>query len=112
MMSQALLAPIGPPGLFIRLPSCSFLSIARGILHQEGLRGFFRGLCPTFLRAFPSNASAFFVYEGIMRGLGSEKVNCSAAFGAMFILLNSRSDSALIKLSNLYFAMNMPIFTS
>ena len=96
-MSQPLLASIGPPDSFNRLPRRSFLSIARGILHQEGFRGFFRGLGPTFLRAFPSNASAFFVYEGIMRGLGAEKVNYLTALGAIFVLLRVRADSALTK---------------
>lgn len=36
--------------------------------------GFFRGLGPSYLRAFPVNASAFFVYEGLMRVMGAEKV--------------------------------------
>ncbi|KAF8807322.1 mitochondrial carrier [Phlegmacium glaucopus] len=52
----------------------SFLLIARRIYVQDGLRGFFRGLGPCFLRAFPVNASAVFVYEGTMRVLGAEKV--------------------------------------
>lgn len=53
----------------------SLLSIARGIHAGEGFKGFYRGLGPTFLRAFPSNASAFFVYEATMRLLGAEKVS-------------------------------------
>jgi len=66
MMSQPLLASMGPRR--------SFLSIARDIHAEEGVRGFLRGLGPTFLRAFPSNASALFVYEHILSGLGAEKV--------------------------------------
>lgn len=41
---------------------------------REGAAGFFRGLGPCFLRAFPVNASALFVYEGTMRILGAEQV--------------------------------------
>lgn len=74
MMAQPLLASIGPPGHFPRPPMRSFLSIACGIYAQEGFQGFFRGFGPTFLRAFPSNASALFVYEGILRALDAEKV--------------------------------------
>ena len=32
-------------------------------LKQHGVRGFYRGLAPTLLRAFPVNASTFFFYE-------------------------------------------------
>lgn len=53
----------------------SFLLIIRRIYTRDGLSGFFRGLGPCFLRAFPVNASAIFVYEGMMRVLGAEKVH-------------------------------------
>jgi solute carrier family 25 carnitine/acylcarnitine transporter 20/29 len=52
----------------------SFLSIARQIHTLEGPAGFFRGLSPTLLRAFPANACALFVYEGTLRALGAEEV--------------------------------------
>lgn len=52
----------------------SLLSIAQGTFAREGAKGFYRGIGPTFLRAFPANASAFFVYEATMRLLGAEKV--------------------------------------
>ena len=52
----------------------SFLLITRCIYVQDGLSGFFRGLGPCFLRAFPVNASAIFVYEGTLRVLGAEEV--------------------------------------
>lgn len=55
----------------IRRPS--FLFVARHIYTRDGVRGFFRGLGPCFLRAFPVNASAIFVYEGTMRVLGAEQ---------------------------------------
>ncbi|KAF9044633.1 mitochondrial carrier [Hymenopellis radicata] len=51
----------------------SFLAVARQIHAQEGYRGFIRGRGPCLLRAFPVNASAFFVYEGLLRVLGAEK---------------------------------------
>lgn len=56
----------------------SFASVARQIHAQEGYRGFIRGLGPCLLRAFPVNASAFFVYEALLRGLGAEKVKSTA----------------------------------
>ena len=52
----------------------SFTATARQILAEGGYRGFFRGLGPTLLRAFQVNASALWVYEGLMRLLGAEKV--------------------------------------
>lgn len=74
MMSQPLVATASRPGIFVRLGRPSFVSVVHGIYTQSGFRGFFRGLGPTFLRAFPVNASAFFVFEAILRVLGAEKV--------------------------------------
>ncbi|KZT06004.1 mitochondrial carrier, partial [Laetiporus sulphureus 93-53] len=51
----------------------TFLAIARSIYALGGVRGFYRGLGPTLVRAFPVNASALWVYEGLMRLLGAEK---------------------------------------
>ena len=34
-----------------------------------GVRGFWRGFVPCFLRAFPANAVALVAFEGVMRGL-------------------------------------------
>ncbi|KAF8213125.1 mitochondrial carrier [Mycena galopus ATCC 62051] len=51
----------------------SFASVARQIHKSEGLGGFYRGLGPCLIRAFPSNACAFFVYEGLLRALGAEQ---------------------------------------
>jgi len=62
----------------VSIDSCgvrpSFLSVTKQIYTVHGLGGFFRGLTPTLLRAFPVNASAIFVYEWMMRVLGAEKV--------------------------------------
>jgi len=73
MMSQALVAPVGHSSSCTRQPRPSFVSVARGIYTHDGPKGFFRGLGPTFLRAFPVNASAIFVYESILRIMGAEK---------------------------------------
>jgi solute carrier family 25 carnitine/acylcarnitine transporter 20/29 len=63
----------GPaPATLLKRPS--FPGVAKQIYVRDGLRGFFRGLGPTFLRTFPANASALFVYEETMRILGAEKV--------------------------------------
>lgn len=51
----------------------SALSFAKAIVQSGGLRGFYRGLTPVLLRAFPANASALFVYEWLMRAFGAEK---------------------------------------
>ena len=56
------------------VPRPSFFATARYIYSRDGLAGFYRGLGPCILRAFPVNACAFFVYEGTMRLLGAEKV--------------------------------------
>ncbi|KAI0655189.1 mitochondrial carrier [Cubamyces menziesii] len=55
------------------LPKPSFTQTARQILAEGGFRGYYRGLGPTLLRAFPVNASALWVYESLMRVLGAEK---------------------------------------
>ena len=73
MMSQPVVMK-STPRLFSRLGRPSFISIVYTIYAQDGFRGFFRGLGPTFLRAFPVNASAFFVFEAILRIMGAEKV--------------------------------------
>lgn len=44
---------------------------AKEILRRDGLRGFWRGFTPCFLRAFPANAVALVAFEGVMRGLPS-----------------------------------------
>ncbi|PCH33733.1 mitochondrial carrier [Wolfiporia cocos MD-104 SS10] len=51
----------------------SFIGTVRNIYARDGPRGFYRGLGPCFVRAFPVNASALWVYEGLMRILGAEK---------------------------------------
>ncbi|KAF8632551.1 hypothetical protein AX15_001766 [Amanita polypyramis BW_CC] len=51
----------------------SFFGTIQRIYAIDGPAGFFRGLGPCLLRAFPVNASALFVYEGLMTILGAEK---------------------------------------
>lgn len=51
----------------------SFIAVVRRTYSIDGIPGFYRGLAPTLLRAFPMNASALFAYEGIMRRLGAEE---------------------------------------
>lgn len=64
-------------------------SVARFVYKTEGLAGFYRGkkkkdycscinhvyigFLPSFLRAFPTNASAVFMFEFVMNLLGKEK---------------------------------------
>ena len=42
---------------------------AREIMAKDGVRGFWRGFAPCFLRAFPANAMALVAFEGVMRAL-------------------------------------------
>jgi solute carrier family 25 carnitine/acylcarnitine transporter 20/29 len=55
----------------------SFIAVVRRTYSIDGVAGFYKGLTPTILRAFPVNASALFVYEGVMRLLGAEEVSSS-----------------------------------
>ncbi len=55
-------------------PAPTFVGTVRAIHAAAGMRGFFAGLSPCLLRAFPSNACAFYVYEGLMRLMNAEKV--------------------------------------
>lgn len=52
----------------------SVAEVVRTILRTQGVRGFYAGMTPVLLRAFPVNAVAYSVYEGIMRLLQAEKV--------------------------------------
>ncbi|THH34061.1 hypothetical protein EUX98_g165 [Antrodiella citrinella] len=51
----------------------SFTSTMRHVYTTVGVRGFFAGLTPCFLRAFPTNACAYYAYEGLMRAFDAEK---------------------------------------
>jgi solute carrier family 25 carnitine/acylcarnitine transporter 20/29 len=42
---------------------------ARAVWHERGLKGYWRGFVPCFLRAFPANAMALVAFEGVMRTL-------------------------------------------
>ena len=44
-------------------PAKSFFSTFRDIYRASGLRGLYRGLTPTLMRAMPANAAVFLVYE-------------------------------------------------
>lgn len=55
-------------------PRPSFALTLREINRVAGVRGFFAGLTPCILRAFPANACAMYAYEGLMRTFGAEKV--------------------------------------
>ncbi|CAO3642709.1 unnamed protein product [Cunninghamella blakesleeana] len=45
-------------------------SVMKHVYHTAGLKGFYRGFLPSFLRAFPTNAAAVFMFETTMRVLG------------------------------------------
>ena len=77
-------------------PRPSFVGTVRQTFAQSGYRGFFRGLGPTILRAFPVNASAIWVYEGLMRTLGAEKVSSIQCSSGLTMCLTQFSDTPLI----------------
>ncbi|KAI9277260.1 mitochondrial carrier domain-containing protein [Phascolomyces articulosus] len=43
------------------------MAVAKEIYNTNGLRGFYRGFLPSFLRAFPTNAAAVFMFETVMK---------------------------------------------
>ncbi|KAJ2510889.1 hypothetical protein H4217_007644 [Coemansia sp. RSA 1939] len=45
----------------------SFRKMFRHVYRSEGIPGFFRGFVPSFIRSFPTNASAIFVWESTVR---------------------------------------------
>lgn len=49
----------------------SAAAAARAILRERGARGFYRGLVPVMLRAFPANAACFSLKDFTMRALHS-----------------------------------------
>jgi len=55
-------------------PRTTIRAVALHVYRTLGIRGFYAGFAPCVLRAFPVNASAYFVYEGLMAGLGAEKI--------------------------------------
>lgn len=74
------------------LPRQSVISVAKRIHRENGLIGFARGLTPILLRAFPVNASALFVYEGLMKLMDAEKVGTSILGRSMNLPLKSVSE--------------------
>ncbi|KAI3656778.1 hypothetical protein MP638_004125 [Amoeboaphelidium occidentale] len=48
-------------------PPPKLTQVAKDIYLKQGWRGFYRGFVPCLIRSFPTNASALFVYEMVMR---------------------------------------------
>ena len=46
-----------------------WIPAAKDVWRRDGLKGYWRGFLPCFIRAFPANAMALLVFEGIMRAL-------------------------------------------
>ena len=69
-------------------PRPTFIGTFKRIRATYGFRGFFAGLSPTILRAFPVNASAFYVYEGLMRAFKAEKVSSGLTWGCNVYVIN------------------------
>eukprot|EP01127_Copromyxa_protea_P006822 TRINITY_DN16793_c0_g1_i1.p1 TRINITY_DN16793_c0_g1~~TRINITY_DN16793_c0_g1_i1.p1 ORF type:complete len:288 (-),score=72.56 TRINITY_DN16793_c0_g1_i1:25-798(-) len=49
------------------------LDASRQIYFEHGVRGFFRGLAPCLLRAFPANAATFVAYEAVISVLDKNR---------------------------------------
>jgi solute carrier family 25 carnitine/acylcarnitine transporter 20/29 len=56
--------PLGPGRKYPR-----WRDAARTVYREKGLKGYWRGFLPCFLRAFPANAMALVAFEGVMRSL-------------------------------------------
>jgi hypothetical protein len=58
LMSHApvVMRQVAPAGVY-----SGVLSVAKDIMAKEGLKGFYRGLVPVIVRAFPANAACFLV---------------------------------------------------
>lgn len=54
--------------------STTVRKVIETIYTTYGVAGFYRGLALSIVRAVPSNACAYFVYETLLRTLGAEKV--------------------------------------
>ena len=42
---------------------------AQKVWRKDGVKGFWRGFLPCFMRAFPANAMALVAFEAVMRAL-------------------------------------------
>ncbi|CCE61550.1 hypothetical protein TPHA_0A04750 [Tetrapisispora phaffii CBS 4417] len=51
----------------------SWRAAATDIYRSRGLKGFFRGFLPSFLRSFPTNAAALAAFEFVLRTSGAKK---------------------------------------
>ena len=50
-------------------------AVATDIMAKEGIRGFYKGIVPVLVRAFPANAACFLGYEAaskVLTGIGLE----------------------------------------
>jgi hypothetical protein len=55
-MHDVVTRQVAPAGVY-----SGVLSVAKDIMAKEGLKGFYRGLVPVIVRAFPANAACFLV---------------------------------------------------
>ena len=46
-----------------------WIDAARAVGQRNGLKSYWRGFTPCFVRAFPANAAALVVFEGVLRGI-------------------------------------------
>ncbi|KAI1081309.1 mitochondrial carrier [Whalleya microplaca] len=47
----------------------NWMQAAQAVYREGGVKGYWRGFLPCFLRAFPANAMALVAFEGVMRAL-------------------------------------------
>ncbi|KAI8983045.1 mitochondrial carrier domain-containing protein [Pilobolus umbonatus] len=72
-----------------RFPTAT--SVAQFLYRTEGLRGFYRGFLPSFLRAFPTNASAVFILLFALPKKGRLYEQCIKLLQGSDIRFNRRS---------------------
>ncbi|KAG1506498.1 hypothetical protein G6F53_009649 [Rhizopus delemar] len=80
-------------------------SVARFVYKTEGLAGFYRGFLPSFLRAFPTNASAVFILLFAIPKKGRLHEQCLQLLSGSDIHFNRRTRQDIALCTNLPIAL-------
>ncbi|KAI7905043.1 uncharacterized protein BX663DRAFT_430759 [Cokeromyces recurvatus] len=80
-------------------------SVAKFVYQTEGFKGFYRGFLPSFLRAFPTNASAVFILLFAIPKKGRLYEQCMQLLNGSDIHFNRRSRQDIALCTNLPIAL-------
>ena len=97
-MSDApvMMRQVAPAGVY-----SGVLSVAKDIMAKEGLKGFYRGLVPVIVRAFPANAACFLVGPRCLFSLPLAALSLSA-------LLQSAQSFLPVPALSFFFCVPLP----